>query len=101
MGARLSLEDKLSAIRRLREQSPSAEQLEELRRYLADRSNLVVATAAAIAGERGNVELSAELEAAFDRFLIHPVKDDKLCRAKIGVIQALDKIEHVRPEVFR
>ena len=36
---------------------------------------------------QGLVELAAELEAAFDRFLINPVKDDKLCRAKIAILQ--------------
>jgi hypothetical protein len=101
MGIRLSLEDKLAAVRRIREQPPSAERTAELRRGLGDRSNLVVAAGASIVGEQRDVELSTELEAAFDRFLVHPQKDDKLCRAKVAVIQALDKLEHERPEVFR
>jgi len=101
MGNRLSLEEKLAAIRRVREQPPSPEHTAELRRSLGDRSNLVVAAAAAVVGEQVKVELAAELEAAFDRFLAAPPKDDKLCRAKVAVIQALEKLEHERPAVFR
>jgi HEAT repeat protein len=101
MANRLSLEEKIAAIRRLREQPASSEHTAELRRSLGDRSNLVVAAAAAVVAAQGLVELSAALEAAFDHLLINPLKDDKLCRAKIAVIQALDKLEHDRAEVFR
>ena len=71
-----------------------------MRKGLGDRSNLVVAAAAAIAGENTLVELARDLEAAFDRFLVNPLKDDKLCRAKIAVVQALDKMEHQGADVF-
>jgi HEAT repeat protein len=101
MANRLSLEEKLAAIRRLQKQPASSEQTVELRRSLGDRSNLVVAAAAAVVAAQGLNELSVALEAAFDRFLVNPLKDDKLCRAKVSVIQALDKLEHERPEVFR
>jgi len=101
MANRLSLDDKLAAIRRLRTQEPSSEMEGELRRGLKDRSNLIVAAAAAIVGEQHLAALSAELEAAFERFLVDPQKNDKLCRAKIAIIQALDKVEHAQPEVFQ
>lgn len=100
MAARLSLEDKLAAIRGLRGQEVSPEQIAELRKYLADRSNFVVAAAAAIVGERGVSTLAGDLEAAYDRFLANPLKDDKLCRAKLAVVQALDRLEHLRTDVF-
>jgi HEAT repeat protein len=100
MASRLSLDDKLAAVRAIRNQPPSATDVMELRRFIGDRSNLVVAAAAAIVGERTLVELAADLEAAFDRFLIDPLKTDKLCRAKIAVIQALDKIEHLKRGIF-
>jgi HEAT repeat protein len=100
MAARASLDDKLAALRELRGQALTPEHKTELRKRIGDRSNLVVAAAAAIAGENSLVELAKDLEAAFDRFLINPVKDDKLCRAKIAVIQALDKLEHQDSEVF-
>jgi HEAT repeat protein len=100
MGKRLSLDDKLAEIRLIRGQSHAAEHTTELRRLIGDRSNLVVATAAAVVGERTLVELAADMETAFDRFLDDPLKNDKLCRAKIAIVQALDKIEHVKRDVF-
>ena len=45
------------------------EQKAEVRKRVGDRSNLVVAAAAALAGENGLVELAGDLEAAFDRFM--------------------------------
>ncbi len=100
MAPRESLDDKLAAIRVLRGQSLTPEQKSELRKRIGDRSNLVVAAAAAIVGENALVELANELEAAFDRFMANPLKDDKLCRAKIAVVQALDKMEHPKPGIF-
>jgi HEAT repeat protein len=101
MGNRLSLDDKLAAIRRLRDEELTPENKSQLRRGIGDRSNLVVAAAAAIAGARALIDMAADLEAAFGRFVIHPVKDDKLCRAKIAIVQALDKLEHQNSEVFQ
>jgi HEAT repeat protein len=101
MATRLSLDDKLAALRKLRGQTLSAEQQAELKKAIGDRSNFVVAAAAAIAGENASIELARDLEAAFERFLVNPVKDDKLCRAKIAVVQALDKMEHDRADVFQ
>ena len=69
MANRLSLEEKLAAIRRLQKQPASSEQTAELRRGLRDRSNLVVAAAATVVAAQGLVELSTDLEAAFDRFI--------------------------------
>jgi hypothetical protein len=100
MATRLSLEDKLAALRKLRAQTLSPEQKAELRKSIGDRSNLVVAAAAAIAGENILDELASDLEAAFERFLVNPLKDDKLCRAKVAIVQALDKMEHQRSDVF-
>ncbi len=94
MAKRLSLDDKLAAVRRLRDREPSAAVTAELKTAIEDRSNLVVAAAAAIAGDQGLVELAPTLVAAFDRFLVDPLKTDKLCRAKLAAIQALEKLEH-------
>ena len=101
MAPRASLDDKLAALRELRGRTLTPEQKAELRKRIGDRSNLVVAAAAAIAGENALVELSKDLEAAFDRFLVNPLKDDKLCRAKIAIVQALDRMEHQDTDVFR
>jgi len=100
MAKRASLDDKLSAVRRLRDQDPVPELEAELRKALGDRSNLVVAAAAAIVGDRMLGELAAALEAAFLRFMDDPLKTDKLCRAKLAIVEALEKLEHTKPDVF-
>src|SRR5262249_23714126 len=41
-----------------------------------------------------------DLETAFERLLVDPVKSDKLCRGKLAIVQALDKLEHERPDIF-
>jgi HEAT repeat protein len=100
MAKRLTVEEKLSTIRQLRELEPSPQVTSELRTTLGDKSNLIVAAAAAIIGDQHHVGLSHELEAAFDRCLVDPLKNDKLCRGKIAVIQALDKLEYERTDIF-
>src|SRR5271169_6573796 len=100
MGKRLSVDDRLSSIRRLRDQQPSAEVLAELRSALRDKSNLIVAAAAAIVGDQKHADLHSDLEAAFERFLIDPVKNDKLCRAKIAIVQSLEKLGHEPADLF-
>ena len=100
MATRLSLEDKLAAIRAMRIRPPAPTDQLELKRHLGDRSNFVVAAAAALVGERTLGELAGDLEAAFDRFLIDPVKTDKLCRAKVAIVQALETLEHLKRVVF-
>lgn len=101
MAPRASLDEKLAALRELRGQRLTAEQTTELRKRIGDRSNFVVAAAAALAGENALCNLAADLEAAFDRFMVNPLKDDKLCRAKLAIVQALDTLEHDNPDVFR
>ena len=100
MGKRLSLDDKLAAIRAIRDRPNSPGDLAELRQYLGDRSNLVVAKAAELVGERGLPELADPLETAFDTFLVDPLKSDKLCRAKLAIVQTLDKLEHRKRDIF-
>jgi HEAT repeat protein len=101
MATRSSLDDKLAALRELRGRALTPEQKGELRKRVGDRSNLVVEAAAAIVGESALVELSKDLEVAYDRFLINPLKDDKLCRAKLAIAQALDRMESQQPDLFR
>ena len=51
MAPRASLDGKLASLRELRGQALTPEQKIELRKRIGDRSNLVVAAAATIAGE--------------------------------------------------
>ena len=100
MAGRSSLDDKLAAIRALRGEILTSDQISALRKSIGDRSNFVVAAAALVAGENTLVELAKDLESAFDRFLVDPLKNDKGCRAKLAVVQALDTMEHQRADVF-
>jgi HEAT repeat protein len=88
-----SSEAKLARLHQLRGEPPSPHLLEELRRNLRDPSNLVVAEAAEIAGKARLADLAPDLVEAFERFLDNPVKKDKLCRAKIAVVEALNQLD--------
>jgi hypothetical protein len=95
-----STESKLAALRALEGTSPTAELTAALRQALGDKSNLVVAEAAALAGQHKQVDLAGELEAAFERFLQNAEQTDKMCRAKLALIKALDELEHPRPKIY-
>jgi HEAT repeat protein len=88
-----SSDAKLARLRQLRGEPSSPQRLLELRRMLRDPSNFVVAEAAEIAGEGLLTDLAPDLAEAFARFLDNPVKKDKLCRAKIAIVEALNKLE--------
>lgn len=96
-----SVDAKLSRLRLLRTEPVSPSLLAGLRDCLGDKSNLVVAEAAEIVGERMLVDFGPELVAAFQRFMIDPVDTDKLCRAKIAIVDALHKIEFDAEDLFR
>ena len=93
------VEAKLSRLRALRKEAGAAAVV-EARQALADRSNLVVAEAAVLAGELKLAELTPDLTAAFERLMIDPEESDKLCRGKFAIVQALDKMEHDEPALF-
>jgi HEAT repeat protein len=84
----------LEALRSLRSDSDAAVVREQLRGALSDRSNYLVAKAAAIATERKAEELLPELLAAFDRFFTDPVKSDPQCLAKNAIAGALKDLGH-------
>jgi HEAT repeat protein len=65
----------------------------ELAKALTDKSNLVVARAAAVAARNGLANLAPDLERAFERLLVQPVKTDKLCRGKTAVVKALRDLD--------
>lgn len=72
----------------------------DLRPYLADKAGIVAAAAAKIAGESGLGDVQKELEDAFARFLVDPVKTDPGCRAKLAIAEALRKLEARAFDVF-
>lgn len=96
-----SVDAKLKRLRGLSDEPASPALLAELRGLIGDKSNFVVAEAADMVGERMLVELGPELAAAFQRFTVDPVETDKLCRAKIAIVDALHKIEFDAEDSFR
>ena len=93
-----ALEEKLEALRALRLDPASA--VEPVRKALQDRNNFLVSKAASMAGELGVQALAPDLIAAFDRFLINPVKSDPQCWAKNALAKALKDLNQYDSAVF-
>lgn len=96
-----SLEEQLDRLAELRGQPPSPEGRAEAARYLDSKMNLVAAKAARIAGEWLIADLTPQLLAAFERFMLKPETTDKRCAAKIEILKTLCKLEHTSPAIFR
>src|SRR5262249_23081195 len=64
------------------------------------RSSHVVAKASQVIGELGLRVLAADAAAAFDRFLVNPVKSDPGCRAKVEIARALYELGEDPAAVF-
>jgi HEAT repeat protein len=100
MGKTRGVEAKLARLHLLRKEPVTPAVVGELRKFLSDSSNFVVADAAAIAGDGNVAGLASDLVAAFDRFMDDAEETDKLCRAKNALLEALNKIDYDRPEIF-
>jgi HEAT repeat protein len=94
------IDAKLNRLRVFRDQPASPELVAALRAALGDASNLVAAEAAQIIGARLLPDFTAELAAAFDRFMVEPEESDKLCRGKNAIVETLNKIEYEKDDVF-
>lgn len=94
------IDGRLVRLHALRREPAEAGHLAELRSALADASNLVVAEAATIVGERNLAQLASDLAAAFERFMIDPIETDPRCRAKIAIAEALNKVEYDKDDIF-
>ena len=94
------IESALEAVGRLRHAASPGEVEAELRKYLGNRSNLVVSKAAKIAGELNASTLTPQLVAAFERLMKDPAKLDKRCAALIEIVAALYALDYREPEVY-
>jgi HEAT repeat protein len=72
----------------------------ELPKYLASKSNIVVAKAADLARAAGVESLVPQLTAAFDRFMQSPAKTDPTCAAKREIANALYELGAPAQAVF-
>jgi HEAT repeat protein len=89
---------KIAALEALRATPEAA--LDPLRRTLKDRSNFLVAKAAALAGDLSLSDLIPDLLAAFDRALDNGAKTDSQCWAKNAIAKALKDLSHHDAEVY-
>src|SRR5580700_11462226 len=84
-----AFEQKLATLETLRADAASPQTVAALRKALQDPNNYYVSKAAAIAADFALTDLIPDLLAAFDRFLINPVKSDPQCWAKNAIAKAL------------
>jgi hypothetical protein len=94
------VEQALNAIGELRMAAASEQVVQQLRAYLKNRSNLVVAKAAKVAGELHLSGLIADLVAAFNRLMVNPAKLDKRCAAITEIVSALYELDYTEPEIY-
>jgi len=87
------VEQEIERLGALRE-APEADAVPALAKALGDRVNLIVAKAAAIAGERRLGELVPELLRAFSRLFEHGAQRDPQCWGKHAIARALVALDH-------
>lgn len=93
------LQKALSDIRAL-DPSPVPATLDALRDALASKTCHVVAAAAAFVEAHELTALTADLAAAWPRFVADPVKRDPNCTAKLALIRALSALDAPDPDPF-
>jgi len=98
--AHKGFDEKMAALDALKGLELDAEQRQFARKMLGNRSNLLMAKAARLAGDGGLAELTPDLIAAFDRSFIDAVKTDPGCWAKNALAKALVKLEHRGKDVY-
>ena len=85
-------EDCLEALGRLRNDPAAPAARAEVVRYLAHKSNAVVAKAAKLAGDFELHDLRPQLVEAFHRFMKDPAVADRGCAAKTAIVRALEAL---------
>src|SRR4029453_14845861 len=87
-----ALEETLAALGGLGREPGTDQTIATLRQALRGTASHVAAKAAQVSGELGLRVLVGDLAAAFDRFLVNPVKTDPGCRAKVEIARALHEM---------
>jgi len=95
------IEQALERLSALKSASTDPVLLEELRVFLPNRSNLVVAKAAKIAGQRRLAELLPDLVAAFHKLMADAPRLDKRCAALTEIVTALYEMDYREQDVYR
>jgi HEAT repeat protein len=90
----------LENLKTLRAAGASDHSLKELRKALNDKVNVIVAKAAAIAGEWQAQALLPDLTNAFSRLFVNPAETDPQCWAKNAISKALKDLGCVDSALF-
>ena len=96
----MKLEERIQQLRQLRDAEPGADVDKMLSKGLNDRSSLIVAEAAKVAGHLGRTSLTEDLLSAFDRLFENPVKTDPKCWGKTAIIKALSSMDYSESPPF-
>jgi hypothetical protein len=94
------IEQALEKLALLKAAPADAALLDQFRAFLRNRSNLVIAKAAKIAGERRLADLLPDLVAAFLKLMADPARLDKRCAAVTEIVAALYAMDYSEPEVY-
>jgi hypothetical protein len=94
------IERALNRLSELRHADPSDTQTAELREFLRNRGNLVVAKAAVVIRELSLVALIPDLVAGFSKFMADAPRLDKRCAALTAIASALYELDYVEPEPY-
>lgn len=94
------VEQALNAIGELRLAAASEQQTQQLRAFLKNKSNLVVAKAAKVIGELHLSGLIHDLVTAFQRLMANAAKLDKRCAALTEIVTTLYELDYLEPEVY-
>lgn len=89
--------DRLSA---LKNDAATPGVVDELKAFLKNRSNLVIAEAAKAVREMRELELIPHLITTFHRLMANPAKLDKGCTALTEIAAALYELDYVEPEIY-
>jgi len=92
--------DRLAALAALHDRLLTDDIRARIHQSLADKNNLIAAAAAKLAKKHAFSAAIPDLCAAWKRFLESPLKNDKLCHAKLAIIDALDELQHDDQEIF-
>ncbi len=90
----------LERLGELRHAALTDEVVTEIRRNLRNRSNLVIAKAAKVAGELRATAVLSDLVASFHKLMVDPSRLDKRCAALTEIVTALYELDYDDPDPY-
>lgn len=97
---RKTIEVRLDELESLCSQATASELVQGLQTALSDAHYRLVTKAATIAAEKLLYDLIPSLATAYQRFLIEPLKSDKMCTAKRAIAKALYTLDYDDPDFY-